>query len=262
MGMMGAGAGLSSLAGGRGGGNNSGIKPPVSSQELGMAGMNSASHSMGRMSNGSQPMAFGNDGITNQSSSAIQQTPMSFGEKFKVGMKGAVYGAGTGFAAGSLQSAAHVMHMYQAVRPMVHDIQGTGLSKAFEAGQIGQANHSLRDIDTSMTNMESPNINIETTQAMMPETDEKGMMVTNPGEAVNSMENLDRAHNRFGTLEGQQEYLRTMRNNVPHFESLKPEIQNQVDQRLTEQLEKHPFSAEKIVDAAQGRQGVTLKNRM
>ena len=74
--------------------------------------------------------------------------------------------------------------------------------------------------------------------------------MTNPGYAINSMENLDRVHNRFGTLEGQQEYLNAHRNNVPHFESLKPEIQNQIDQRLVEQLEKHPFSAEKIADAS------------
>ena len=86
--------------------------------------------------------------------------------------------------------------------------------------------------------------------------------MTNPGDTINSMENLDRIHNRFGTLEGQQKYLNVQRNNVPQFESLKPEIQNQVDQRLVEQLEEHPFSAEKIVDEVRGTKGRTFQNKL
>ena len=244
-------AGMSGAAslGSLGGGGNSGIKPPVSSQELGMAGMGTASPSMGRMSSGNSPMAFGNNALTN-TPGAIEHTPMSFGEKFKTGMKGAIYGGGSGLAAGSLRAAGHAMHVDQAVNPMVHDIQNAGMAKAFEAGQISSANHSLNDISKSMTAMEPVQINVETTQAVMPETGESARLMTNPGDTVNSMENLDRVHNRFGTLEGQQEYLNVQRNNIPHFESLKPEIQNQIDQRLVEQLEKHPFSAEKIVDAS------------
>jgi hypothetical protein len=253
-GMSGAAAGLGRL----GGGGNSGMKPPVSSQELGMAGMSSAP-SMGRMSSGNTPMAFGNDALA-KTPGVIEHTPMSFGEKFKTGMKGAIYGGGTGLAAGSLRVAGHAMHVDQAVNPMVHDIQNAGMSKAFEAGQISVANHSLNDISKSMTAMEPPQINVETTQAVMPETGESARLMTNPGDTINSIENLDRVHNRFGTLEGQQEYLHVQRNNVPHFESLKPEIQNQVDQRLVEQLNKHPFSAEKIVDAARGTKGKSTQH--
>ena len=253
-GMSGA-AGLGSL-GGRG--LNSGMKPPVSSQELGMAGMGSASPSIGRMSSGNTPMAFGNDTLT-KTSGVIEHTPMSFGEKFKTGIKGAIYGGGTGLAAGSLRAAGHAMHVDQAVNPMVHDIQSAGMNKAFEAGQISAVNHSLNDISKSMTAMESPQINVETTQAVMPETGESSRLMTNPGDVIHSMENLDKVHNRFGTLEGQQEYLHVQRNNVPNFESMKPEIQNQVDQRLIEQLKKHPFSAEKIVDEVRGTQGRTFE---
>ena len=110
-----------------------------------------------------------------------------------------------------------------------------------------------------MTNLEPLQINVETTQVVMPETGESARLMTNTGDVFNSMENLDRVHNKFGTLEGQQEYLNVQRNNVPQFESLKPEIQNQVDQRLMEQLEKHPFSAEKIVDESQGHKVKTFK---
>ena len=254
-GMSGA-AGLGSLGGG-----NSGIKPPVSSQELGMAGMRSTSPSMGRMSSGNTPMAFGNDALTN-TPGVIEHTPMSFGEKFKTGMKGAIYGGGSGLAAGSLRAAGYAMHVDQAVNPMVHDIQNAGMAKALEAGQISSANHSLNDISKSMMAIEPPQINVETTQAVMPETGESARLMTNPGDAINSMENIDRVHNRFGTLEGQQEYLNVQRNNVPHFESLKPEIQNQIDQRLVEQLDKHPFSAEKIVDEVRGSQEKTFQNRI
>ena len=241
-------AGMSGSAGlGRlGGGGNSGMKPPVSSQELGMAGIGSVP-SMGRMSSENTPMAFGNDALA-KTPGVIEHTPMSFGEKFKTGMKGAIYGGGTGLAAGSLKAAGHAMHVDQAVNPMVHDIQNAGMNKAFETGQISVANHSLNDISKSMAAMEPPQINVETTQATMPDTGEPARLMTNPGDTINSMENLDRVHNRFGTLEGQQEYLNVQRNNVPHFESMTPEIQNQIDQRLVEQLEKHPFSAEKIID--------------
>ena len=251
---MGGAAGIGSL--GRGG--NSGMKPSVSSQELGMAGMGAAP-SMGRMSSGNTPMAFGNDALT-KTPGVIEHTPMSFGEKFKTGMKGAIYGGGTGLAAGSLRAAGHAMHVDQAVNPMVHDIQNAGMNKAFEAGQISAANHSLNDVSKSMTAMEPPQINVETTQAVMPQTGESARLMTNPGDVINSMENLDRVHNRFGTLEGQQEYLNIQRNNIPQFESLKPEIQNQIDQRLVEQLNKHPFSAEKIVDEVRGTQVRTFES--
>ena len=250
-GMGGAGA---AALGSLGGGANSGMKPPISSQELGMAGMSNPSMGGNRMSHGNTaPIAFGNDALA-KTSEMIEHTPMSFGEKLKTGMKGAVYGGGAGLAAGSLRAAGHAMHVDQAVNPMVHDIQNAGMNKAFEAGQLSGANHSLNDISKSMTGLEPPQINVETTQAVMPETGESARLMTNPGDVINSMENLDRVHNRFGTLEGQQEYLNVQRNNVPQFESLKPEIQNQVDQRLVEQLEKHPFSAEKIVDEVRGNQ--------
>ena len=252
-----AGANALGSFGGRG---NSGMKPPISSQELGMAGMGVSASTLGisRMSNVSAPMAFGNDALI-QTTGVIEHTPMSFGEKLKTGMKGAFYGGGAGLAAGSLRAAGHAMHVDQAVNPMVHDIQNTGMNKAFEAGQITSANHSLNDISKSMTNLEPPQINVETTHAVMPETGESARLMTNPGDSINSMENLDRVHNKFGTLEGQQEYLNVQRNNVPQFESLKPEIQNQIDQRLMEQLEKHPFSAEKIIDEAQGHKVKTFK---
>jgi len=253
-GMGGATVGLGRL----GVGGNSGMKPPVSSQELGLAGMGSAP-SMNHMSNGNTPMAFGNDALA-KTSGVIEHTPMSFGEKFKTGMKGAIYGGGTGLAAGSLRAAGHAMHVGQAVNPMVHDIQNAGMNKTIEAGQINSANHSLNDISKSMTVMEPPQINVETTQAVMPNTGESARLMTNPGDTINSMENLDRVHNRFGTMEGQQEYLNVQRNNVPHFESLKPEIQNQIDQRLMEHLEKHPFSAEKIVDETKRTRNINFQD--
>ena len=245
-------SGAASLGSLRGGGN-SGMRPPISSQELGMG---NASPSMGRRSSGNTPMAFGNDALA-KTPGVIEHTPMSFGEKFKTGMKGAIYGGGTGLAAGSLKVAGHAMHVDQAVNPMVHDIQNAGMDKAFEAGQISAAKHSLKDISKSMTVMDPPQINMKTAQAVMPETGELARLMTNPGDAINNMENLDRIHSRFGTLEGQQEYLNVQRNNVPNFESMKPEIQNQIDQRLVEQLKKHPFSAEKIVDAARSSKFVT-----
>ena len=225
MGAMGAGNMMSGL--GRGG-SGTGIKPPIPSQELGMAGMGSSAgmNGIGK----SQPMAFGNNGITNQAGATIEQTPMTFGEKFKTYGKAAFMGGGAGLAAGGLQSAAHAMHMDKAVRPMVHDIQNAGLNKAFEAGQLGAANHSLKDIDRSMISLDENH----------------------------SLADFKRGHEIINSPESQQEYLGVMRNNVRNFENLNPEIQNQIDQRMFEQLNQHPASAGKIMDEVRGTKGRIL----
>ena len=257
-GMSGA-ASLGSLGGGRG---NSGMKPPISSQDLGMAGMGTASPSIGRMSNENAPMAFGNDALT-KTSGVIEHTPMSFGEKFKTGMKGAIYGGGTGLAAGSLRAAGHAMHVDQAVNPMVHDIQNTGMNKAFEAGQISAANHSLKDISNSMIAMEPANINVQTTTAVMPGSIPNATQMTNPGDVINNMGDVNRGHQIFDSPQNQQEFLNVQRKNVYNFETIKPEIQNQIDIRLMEQLSQHPASAGKIVDTARRNQSVlSTDNRM
>ena len=93
MGAAGAAAGLGAL----GGNGSSGIKPPISSQELGMAGMNA---SAGKMSSANTPTAFGSNSMGNPIPGTINQTPMSFGEKFKTGMKGGLYGGLGGLGAG------------------------------------------------------------------------------------------------------------------------------------------------------------------
>ena len=56
-----------------------------------------------------------------------------------------------------------------------------------------------------------------------------------------------------------QEFLSIQRQNITGFENLKPEIQNQMDARLMEQLNQHPASAGKIVDASRGNEFKTLK---
>jgi len=248
MGAMGAGAaGLSGLG-------KTGIKPPISSQELGMAGTNN------RISSDSTPTAFGNNNLGTSDPRTIEQTPMSFGEKFKTGMKGGLYGGLGGLGAGSLAAAGHALHADRLVRPMVHDIQGAGLNKAFEAGQISVANHSLRDIDRSMVAMEPQNINLSTTAAVMPGEIPNGIRMTAPGDALNNMENVDRGHQIFDSPQNQQEFLNIQRHNVTGFENLKPEMQNQVDTRLMGQLNQHPASAGKIVDYARGEQGKTFES--
>ena len=179
MGAMGAtGAGLSGLTG-RGG--SSGIKPPISSQELGMAGMNNSS--AGKMSS-TTPTAFGNNSLENTSPGTIEQTPLSFGEKLKTGMKGGLYGGLGGLGAGSLAAAGHALHADRLVRPMVHDIQGAGLGKAFEAGQISVANHSLQDIDSHMRSLEPVNYTPIIENTVIPETQQMAPIVMNPGEMV------------------------------------------------------------------------------
>lgn len=240
MGAMGAaGAGLGSLGGG-----NSGIKPPISSQELGMAGMNA---STGKMS--STPTAFGSSSMGNPIPGTIEQTPMSFGEKFKIGMKGGLYGGLGGLGAGSLAAAGHAMHMDNAVRPMVHDIQGAGLGKAFEAGQISVANHSLQDIDSHMKSLEPTNYTPIIEKTIIPETGQNAPIIMNPGEMVNEMDYVGRGQDIMENPNLQQQYLEMQHNQIKGFDRLNTNIQMKSDAKLLEQLHKHPGSAGKMFES-------------
>ena len=252
--MAGIGGAAATSGIGRGGlGNRDyGIKPPISSQELGMAGMGASTMNAGMNGahqNGS-PMAF-NDGMTKQAG-MIQQTPLSLGEKLKIGAKGAFHGGSTGLAAGSLRAAGYAMHMDQAVNPMVHDIQNAGMNKALQVGQIESANHSIRDISHSMTAMEPPRVNVITETAVMPGNIPNSIHMINPGNSINNMESISRGYQIFDSPANQQEFLNIQRQNVAQYENLTPQIKHQVDTTLMKQLQNHPASAGKMVDAARG----------
>lgn len=253
MGMAGA-AGVmgASKMGALGGGNGGGL----TSGQIGTF-TSGAATTMGG-SAGNQPMAFGGVPQTQQAGIAgnnpIQQTPLSFGEKFKTYGKAGLYGAGSGVAAGAVQSAGHMMHADKMVRPIVRDIQGAGIQKGIEIGQHVTANHSVNDISNSMTAME-PNINIQTETAVMPGNIPNATQVTDFDGSLNNMENVSRGVDVIESPQQQQEFLNVARSNIRNFENLQPEIQNQVDQRILEQMNNHPASAGQIVDASRGKQG-------
>ena len=212
---------------------------------------------------GNQPMAFGGGAPTTQQAgmggipggaNPIQHTPMSLGEKIKAYGKAGFYGAGTGMAAGATQSAANTMGMGKMANPIVHDLQNAGVQKGIQIGQHATANHSVNDIGNSMTAME-PTINIQTGNAIMPENIPNATQVTDFDGALNSMPDVSRGIDILDSPQQQQEFLNVTRNNVRTFENLQPEIQNQVDQRILEQMQQHPASAGKIVDASRGKQG-------
>ena len=226
MGVAGAaGAMGASKMGALGGGNGDG---GLTSGQIGTF-TSGAATMMGGNSAGNQPMAFGGAPIAKQAGFAgnnnpIQQTPLSFGEKFKTYGKAGLYGAGSGVAAGAVQSAGHMMHADKMIRPIVSDIQGVGNTKTIEIGQVATANHSLKDIDRSMISL----------------------------DANHSLADFKRGHEIINSPEAQQEYLGVMRNNVDYYEHMKPEIQNQIDQRIFEELNKHPASAGKMMDEIRG----------
>ena len=246
MGAAGASAGLSGLG-------KTGIKPPISSQELGMAGMND------RMSSGSTPTAFGNSLGNTTIPGTIEQTPMSFGEKFKTGMKGGLYGGLGGLGAGSLAAAGHAMHADRLVRPMVHDIQGAGLGKAFEAGQISVANHSLRDIDSHMRSLEPVNYTPIIEKTVIPETGQNAPIIMNPGEMVNEMDYVGTGQNIIENPNLQQEYLKMQHNQIKGFDKLNSDIQMKSDTRLLEQLHEHPGSAGKMFESMKLENGKLIR---
>ena len=210
---------------------------------------------------GNQPMAFGGSPQPQQAglggNNPIQQTPLSFGEKFKAYGKAGLFGAGSGVAAGAVQSAGHMMHADKMVRPIVNDIQGVGNTKTIEIGQMATANHSLKDISNSMSAME-PRINIQTGPAVMPGNIPNATQVTDFDGSLNNMENVSRGIDVIESPQQQQEFLNVARNNVEYFENLQPEIQNQVDQRILEQMNNHPASAGKVIDAVKNGQGKNI----
>ena len=63
------------------------------------------------------------------------------------------------------------------------------------------------------------------------------------------MENVSRGVDVIESPQQQQEFLNVARSNVRNFENLQPEIQNQVDQRILEQMNNHPASAGKVIDS-------------
>lgn len=225
-----------------------------------MAGMGGTTMNtgMGGSHQNGSPIAF-NDGMAQQAG-MIEQTPLSFGEKLKIGIKGAFHGAGAGLAAGSLRAAGHAMHIDQAVNPMVHDIQNAGMNKALQVGQIEAANHSIRDISYSMTAMEPPRVNVMAETAVMPGNIPNATHMMNTGDSITNMESINRGHQIFDNQQNQQEFLNIQRQNVAQYENLTPQIKHQVDTTLMEQLQNHPASAGKIVDAARGLKSDQLQH--
>ena len=260
MAMMGGSAGASALAG-RGGGGG------MTSGQIGTF-TSGAAHSMGSNAGGSgfgntgQPMAFGGAPTVQQAgmgggipagvggaNNPIQSTPMSGFEKFKAYTKAGIYGAGAGMTAGAVQSGANAVGMRNMANPIVHNLQNAGVTKGIQVGQQASANHSLNDINNSMTAME-PNINIQTGNAVMPGSIPNATQVSDFDGALNNMGDVSRGHEILDSTESQNEYLNIQRQNIRNFENMQPEIQNQVDQRILEQLNQHPASAGKIVDSA------------
>ena len=251
MATMGGSAGAGALAGSRG----------MTSGQIGTFTSGAATTMGSGGGVGNQPMAFGGasnvqqagmggvPGVIPGGANPIQQTPMSLGEKFKAFTKAGIYGAGSGMTAGAAQSAANTMGMGKMVNPIVHNLQNAGAQKGIQVGQQASANHSLNDIGNSMSAME-PNINIQTGNAVMPGSIPNAIQVTNFDGALDSMPDVSRGTDVLDSPQQQQEFLDVTRNNVRNFENLQPEIQNQVDQRILEQMQQHPASAGKIVDIA------------
>ena len=84
--------------------------------------------------------------------------------------------------------------------------------------------------------------------------------MTNFDGSLDNMGDVSRGHQILESPENQNEYLNIQRQNVEYYENLQPEIQNQVDQRILEQLNTHPASAGKVVDTVNGNKGKTLQD--
>ena len=255
-----AGAGGAAVAGAMG-------SRGLTSGQIGTFTSGAATSMSGNGGVGNQSMAFGGAPTTQQAgmsgmpggnNNPIQQTPLSFGEKFKAYTKAGFFGAGSGMAAGATQSAANTMGMGKMANPIVHDLQAAGAQKGIQIGQHATANHSVNDIGNSMSAME-PQINIQTGNAVMPGNIPNATQVTDFDGALNNMADVSRGTDLIDSPQQQQEFLNVARNNVRNFENLQPEIQNQVDQRILEQMQQHPASAGKIVDAAKLK-GNNLEN--
>jgi len=226
-------AGASALGGlGRGSG-------PVSSGQVGLAG--SGTGISGVSHNGSQPMAFGGN--------AIQQPPISFGEKFKTYAKAGLAGGTAGLAAGSVQATTQAMHIPQVGRPIAGDILNAGNLKGAEIGQTGVVNHNLNFMDNHMQSLEPGGYNQVIEKTILPETGQNAPIIMNPGTMVNEMDYVGTGHNIIENPSLQQEYLEMQHNQIKGFDRFNPNVQVKADARLLEQLHEHPGSAGKMFES-------------
>jgi len=190
--MAGAGMAGASALGGLGRGSSG----PIPSGQVGLAGSGGGvSHSGG----GTQPMAFGGN--------TTQQSPMSFGEKFKTYAKAGLAGGTAGLAAGSVQAATQAIHIPQVGRPIAGDILQAGNLKGAEIGQTGVVNHNLNFMDSHMKSLEPSGYTQVVEKTVIPETQQQAPIIMNPGTMVNEMDYVGTGHNIIENPSLQQKYL-------------------------------------------------------
>ncbi|MDH3203418.1 MAG: hypothetical protein OEL81_01915 [Nitrosopumilus sp.] len=229
MAMMGGAAGASAIAG-RG-------------MTSGQIGTFTSGHAMSSGNNGG-PMAFGE-----QPGNPIQQSPMSFGEKFKAYTKAGIMGGGAGIAAGGVQAATQAMHIPQVGRPIAGDILQTGNLKGAEIGQTGVVNHNLNFMDSYLKSLEPSGYDQVIEKTVIPQTGQNAPILMNPGTMVNEMDYVSTGHNIIENQSLQQEYLDMQHNQIKGFDRFNPNVQMKADSRLLEQLHEHPGSAGKMFES-------------
>jgi len=209
----------------------------------GQIGTFTSGHAMSSGNNGSSPMAFGS-----QPGNPIQQTPLSFGEKFKAYTKAGIMGGGAGIAAGGVQAATQAMHIPQVGRPIAGDILQTGNAKGVEIGQTGVVNHNLNFMDSHLKSLEPSGYNQVIEKTVVPQTGQNAPILMNPGTMVNEMDYVSTGHNIIENPSLQQEYLEMQHNQIKGFDRFNPNVQVKADARLLEQLHEHPGSAGKMFE--------------
>ena len=188
-----------------------------------------------------------------------QQTPLSFGEKFKTYTKAGLAGIGAGLPAGMIQSATHAMHIPQVGRPIANEILHAGDMKAVEIGQTGVVNHNLNYIDNNLKSLEPTNYTPIIEKTSIPETGQNAPIIMNPGEMVNEMDYVSTGRDIIENPSLQQEYLEMQQRSIPRFAQLQPGVQASANERIMEQLHQHPGSAGKMFESTKSIEA-RLKN--
>lgn len=204
------------------------------------AGMNAVGSFAGNAAGSAAGAAAGNAvsslGIGSASSG------MSGFEKFKTILKGGAQGIAAGTAAGTMHSMGQMAGNARMSRDMARFAMNAGQAAAFEVGQQGVVDSTVRGMDNNMAAMDTP-INQEIQSSSFGSSGISAPMVTNPGMMMGNMENsiLDQP-------QAQQELISHQQQNIDGFDQMSPKIQGQINTKLLEQVRQHPASAGQMLN--------------
>ncbi len=141
-----------------------------------------------------------------------------------------------------MTSAGQMAGSHHMARGAARSTMNAGQMRAFEVDQMGVINHTVNGIGNNMAAMDNP-INQDIHLSSFGSSGISAPMVTSPGALINHMNNsvLDQPI-------AQQELISHQQQNIDGFDQMSPNIQEQTNTQLLEQIRQHPTSAGQMLN--------------